>query len=160
MQPAPTASVEAINADAAKLQRRATDSLRLAIEFVQPAPKITGAVVEAVLMLFHHGFEMLLKSIVLEKTHSVHDGERGYSYTFDTCLRLAQEDLKVIDPKMTGVSSPFSTRCATFSCALLPDRKLWRICSTYSRSGFGFLCLINCSKRVPDNRCTISCPIA
>jgi hypothetical protein len=104
---AATPTVEAINCDVAKLRERAIDSLRLAIEIFN-RPEETARV-EAVLILFHHSFEMLLKSIVLEETHSVHDRDRGYSYAFDTCLRLTHEDLKVIDRDDRGFLSVLDT---------------------------------------------------
>lgn len=39
---------------------------------------------------------MMLKSLIVERTGTVFDAERGYSYGFDTCLRLAAEQLDLI----------------------------------------------------------------
>lgn len=40
---------------------------------------------------------MMLKSLIVERTGTVIDGERGYTYGFDTCLRLASEQIGLID---------------------------------------------------------------
>ena len=82
------------NPDIAALRERALQSLTLAIElFNRPHECARPA---SVLMLLHHSFEMLLKSMILNQTGTVFDEERGYSYNFDTCLRLADEELKFI----------------------------------------------------------------
>lgn len=49
------------------------------------------------LILLHHSFEMMLKSLVVERTGTAFDEERGFSYTFDTCLRLAAEQISLLD---------------------------------------------------------------
>lgn len=85
----PTAS------DADELCRRALESLSLAIElFNRPSETARP---EAVLILLHHGYEMILKSLIIDKTGTVIDEQRGYSYQFDTCLRLSAEQLGFID---------------------------------------------------------------
>lgn len=40
---------------------------------------------------------MMLKSLIVDRTGTAFDEERGFSYTFDTCLRLAAEQLGLID---------------------------------------------------------------
>lgn len=39
---------------------------------------------------------MILKSLIVERTGTVFDAERGYSYGFDTCLRLAADELDLL----------------------------------------------------------------
>ncbi|GMU83159.1 MAG: hypothetical protein AMXMBFR47_30300 [Planctomycetota bacterium] len=82
------------HAVAEQLRRRGLESIQLAIElFNRPSD---CARIEAVLILAHHSFEMVLKSIIVEKTGTVIDTERGFSYSFDTCLRLAEESLGLL----------------------------------------------------------------
>lgn len=83
-----------VNPDGAALRQKAIESITLAIElFNRPSSTARS---ESVLMLFHHGFEMLLKSLIVERTGTAIDNARGYSYTFDTCLQIAAEQLKLI----------------------------------------------------------------
>src|SRR5262249_2744299 len=70
-------------------------SIRLAIEMFN-RPYEDGRP-ESVLMLLHHGFELLLKSFIVAKTGTAHDADRGFSYGFDYCLRVAAEDLTLIN---------------------------------------------------------------
>src|ERR1700730_9575290 len=85
----------AIHPDVEPLSQRSFDSIRLAIEmFNRP---YDGGRPEAVLMLLHHGFELLLKSVIVAKTGTAHDAERGFSYGFDCCLRIAAGDFTLIN---------------------------------------------------------------
>ncbi len=86
---------DAANPDIAALRTRAIESVTLAIELFNRPSEIARS--ESVLMQFHHGFEMILKSLIVEHTGTASDDERGYSYTFDTCLRIADEQLKLLD---------------------------------------------------------------
>jgi hypothetical protein len=84
----------AFRPDVRELLQRSLGSLKLAIE-VFNRPNDEGRP-EAVLILLHHGFELILKTLILARTGSVFDEERGYSYSFGTCLRFAEDDLKAI----------------------------------------------------------------
>ena len=84
----------AVHPDVGELLQRSIGSLKLAIE-VFNRPNDEGRA-EAVLILLHHGFELILKTLILARAGTVFDEERGYSYSFDTCLRFAEDDLKVI----------------------------------------------------------------
>lgn len=77
-----------------QLRRRGLESIQLAIELFNRPHECARP--EAVLILLHHSFEMMLKSFIVERTGTVFDTERGYSYAFDTCLRLAREQLDLI----------------------------------------------------------------
>lgn len=80
--------------DVAELKKRAINSLVLAIELFN-RPHDEGRA-ESVLMLLHHAFEMLLKAIIKDKTGTVHAKGEKYSYSFDKCLEIAQNEIKVI----------------------------------------------------------------
>src|SRR4051794_22060225 len=84
----------AVHPDVRELLQRSLGSLKLAIE-VFNRPNDEGRT-EAVLMLLHHGFELILKTLILARTGTVFDEESGYSYSFATCLRLAEDELKAI----------------------------------------------------------------
>jgi hypothetical protein len=83
-----------IKRDVAELRRRAINSLVLAVE-VFNRPYDTGRA-EAVLILLHHSFEMLLKAAIKNRTGTVFDKESKYSYSFDKCLEVAQGRLGMI----------------------------------------------------------------
>ncbi len=77
-----------------EFKTRAINSLVLAIELFN-RPHDRGRA-ESVLILLHHSFEMLLKSIIQEKTGTVQFKGEKYSYSFDRCLESAQNDLKIL----------------------------------------------------------------
>ncbi|MEW6664976.1 MAG: DUF3644 domain-containing protein [Thermodesulfobacteriota bacterium] len=80
--------------DVTELKRRAINSLVLGIElFNRPHDQGRG---ESVLILLHHAFEMLLKAIIKDKTGTVQTKGERYSYGFDKCLEVAQNEIKVI----------------------------------------------------------------
>jgi hypothetical protein len=81
------------HADIAPLRDRALESLQLAIELFNRPTNTARA--STVLMLSHHAFELLLKSIITARTGTAIDDERGYSYGFDKCLQIAEQQLKV-----------------------------------------------------------------
>lgn len=85
----------------APLLDRATDSLTLAIELFN-RPSETGRS-HGVLILLQHSFEMLLKAMILQSTGSIHTKEGKYTYSFDKCLSVASEQLKLLssDEKAT-----------------------------------------------------------
>lgn len=80
--------------DVAELKKRATNSLVLGIELFN-RPHDQGRA-EGVLIILHHAFEMLLKAIIKDKTGTVHAKGEKYSYGFDKCLEVAQNEIKVI----------------------------------------------------------------
>lgn len=80
--------------DVVELKKRAINSLVLAIELFN-RPHDDGRA-ESVFMLLHHAFEMLLKAIIKDKTGSVHGKGEKYSYRFDKCLKVAQNEIKII----------------------------------------------------------------
>ncbi|WP_420239630.1 DUF3644 domain-containing protein [Telmatobacter bradus] len=80
--------------DVAELKGRAINSLVLGIELFN-RPHNDGRA-EGVLILLHHAFEMLLKAIIKDKTGVVHLKSEKYSYGFDRCLEVAQNQIKVI----------------------------------------------------------------
>lgn len=77
-----------------ELKNRAINSLILAIELFNRPHE--GARAEATLILFHHAFEMLLKAIILNKTGLIHAKDEKFSYGFDKCLAIAENDLHII----------------------------------------------------------------
>jgi hypothetical protein len=79
----------------APLLERAIESLTLAIElFNRPAETARA---HGVLILLQHAFEMLLKAGILQRTGNIHDDERRYTFGFDKCLRIATEDLSLLN---------------------------------------------------------------
>lgn len=83
-----------IHADAEALKERALSSLLLAIElFNRPIDRGRS---EGVLILLHHSFEMLLKAAIVVRNAKPCIDKRGYSHSFDQCLRIAQEDMGLI----------------------------------------------------------------
>lgn len=80
--------------DVSELKGRAINSLVLGIELFN-RPHDQGRA-EGVLILLHHAFEMLLKAIIKDKTGSVHGKGEKYSYSFDKCLEVAQNEIQVL----------------------------------------------------------------
>ncbi len=83
-----------MTADSDALRERGVSSLMLAIELFN-RPFDRGRT-EAVLILFHHSFEMLLKALIVAKDGKPCIDERGYSHSFDKCLHVAHEDMSLI----------------------------------------------------------------
>jgi len=85
----------------APLLDRSIESLILAIElFNRPSETARG---HGVLMFLQHSFEMLLKAAILQQTGSVHPKDDGYTYSFQTCLQISNEQLGILtrDGKVT-----------------------------------------------------------
>ena len=80
--------------DVAELRKRAINSLVLAIELFN-RPHDQGRA-ETVLILLHHAFEMLLKAVIKDQTGTIHAKGERYTYGFDKCLEVTQNNLKVI----------------------------------------------------------------
>lgn len=80
----------------APLLARGIESLTLAIElFNRPADTARS---HGVLILLQHSFEMLLKAGILQKTGTIHDREKRYTYGFDKCLTVATQELGLLTP--------------------------------------------------------------
>lgn len=76
------------------LLARATESLTLAVElFNRPADTARA---HGVLILLQHAFEMLLKAIILQRTGTIHDRDRRYTYGFDKCLTVTSDELMLL----------------------------------------------------------------
>ena len=73
---------------------RAIDSLVLGIELFN-RPHDRGRP-EAVLILLHHAFEMLLKAIIKDRTGAIHLKEGTHTYGFDKCLDIAQHEIGLL----------------------------------------------------------------
>jgi hypothetical protein len=82
--------------DVSELKGRAINSLVLSIELFN-RPHDQGRA-EGVLILLHHAFEMLLKAIIKSKTGTVHAKGEKYSYGFDKCLEIAQNQIQTLSP--------------------------------------------------------------
>ena len=84
-----------IGRDTLALRKRATNSLVLGIElFNRP---IERGRAEAVIILIHHAFEMLLKAAIKKETGVIHNTDTNYTYGFRKCLEVAQRELRMID---------------------------------------------------------------
>ncbi|BCV22766.1 DUF3644 domain-containing protein [Moorella sp. Hama-1] len=83
-----------IKRDVVELKKRAINSLVLAIELFN-RPHDQGRA-EGVLILLHHAFEMLLKAIIKQRKGTIHEKGEKYTYTFDKCLEIAQNEIEVI----------------------------------------------------------------
>lgn len=81
---------EPAHPDIAALRDVAIQSMTLAIELFN-RPNECGRP-HTVVILLHHCFEMMLKSLILEARGCVFDEERGFSYGFDKCLVIAEEE--------------------------------------------------------------------
>jgi hypothetical protein len=77
-----------------EFKKRAVNSLVLSIELFN-RPHDQGRS-ESVLILLHHAFEMLLKAIIKDNTGTVHTKGEKYSFGFDRCLEVAQNEIKMI----------------------------------------------------------------
>ena len=73
---------------------RSFASVRLAIELFN-RPDDQGRC-EGVLILLHHAFELLLKAIIVDRSGTAHDDERGYSFGFDKCLCMTTENYGIL----------------------------------------------------------------
>jgi len=93
--------------DVAELKNRAINSLVLGIELFN-RPHDQGRA-EGVLILLHHAFEMLLKAIIKDRTGTVHAKGGKYSYGFDKCLEVAQNEIKIISSDERGTLSILDT---------------------------------------------------
>ena len=82
--------------DVVELKNRAINSLTLGIELFN-RPHNQGRA-EGVLIFLHHAFEMLLKAAIKKETGSVHVKGGKFSYSFNKCLEMAQNEIKVISP--------------------------------------------------------------
>ncbi|WP_156939602.1 DUF3644 domain-containing protein [Desulfocurvus vexinensis] len=80
--------------DVKELKQRAIHSLVLAIELFN-RPHGNGRP-EGTLIFLHHAFEMLLKAIIKDKKGTVHGKGEKYSFGFDKCLEIAQNELKIL----------------------------------------------------------------
>ena len=67
----------------------------LAVELFN-RPSDSGRV-EAVVILFDHALEMLLKATVFEKTGRIREKRAIYNYGFDKCINICQSQLGVVD---------------------------------------------------------------
>ena len=87
--------------EVAELRTRSINSLVLGIEIFN-RPHEHGRA-EAVLILLHHAFEMLLKAVIKGRTGVIHATGEKYTYGFDRCLEVAQREIKIIssDERMT-----------------------------------------------------------
>jgi hypothetical protein len=56
---------------------------------------------EGVLLLLNHGFEMLLKAIVLEKTGRIRKAREKFNYGFEKCLSIVHQELSLLDKDET-----------------------------------------------------------
>lgn len=80
--------------DVAELKTRAINSLVLAIElFNRPHDQCRT---EAVLILLHHSFEMLLKAIIQQRVGSIYAPGAKFTHGFDKCLEITLSQLRVI----------------------------------------------------------------
>lgn len=77
------------------LLTRALNSLVLGVELFN-RPQDEGRV-EAVLLMLHHSFEMLLKAVVFEKTGRIRTRREKHNYTIDRCINICRDELKVVD---------------------------------------------------------------
>ena len=90
----PSQIEETTDTDVEQLRDRSLQSLQLAIELFNRPHECARP--EAVLILLHHSFELILKSLVLARTGCVFDEQRGFSFSFDKCLRIAEEELQFV----------------------------------------------------------------
>ena len=90
-----------VKREVAELRTRAVNSLVLGIELFNRPHE--GGRAEAVLILLHHAFEMLLKAVIKDRTGVVHAEGQKYTYGFDKCLEVMQNELSMIsaDERMT-----------------------------------------------------------
>lgn len=77
-----------------QLFNRAIASLVLGVELFNRPSDLGRA--EGVLIHLHHAFEMLLKAVITECKGTVFDEDGKYSYGFDKCLVLMEQELKLI----------------------------------------------------------------
>lgn len=86
----------ALKKNVSPMLQNSIESLTLAIEIFNRPAEV--ARVHCVLMLLQHAFEMLLKACILQRTGSIHEREKRYTYGFDRCLVMAEQQLKILSP--------------------------------------------------------------
>jgi len=108
-----------------RFKDRASNSLMLAIEFFN-RPNDRGRV-ESVLILLHHSFEMLLKSIIYEKRGKICETRADTTYSFNRCIGIARSDLNVIgEDEAKALSMLKDLRdCATHHLIDLTEQALY-----------------------------------
>ena len=84
----------ALKKNVSPMLQNSIESLTLAIELFNRPAEV--ARVHSVLMLLQHAFEMLLKASILQRTGSIHEREQRYTYGFDRCLVMAEQQLKIL----------------------------------------------------------------
>lgn len=80
--------------DVQPLLERSIDSLTLGIELFNRPTDTARA--HAVPMLLHHAFELVLKAAILQRGRRIHDKASRYTFGFDKCLAVAEEELRLI----------------------------------------------------------------
>ncbi len=86
-----------------ELVKRALASLVLGIELFNRPHE--GGRKEAVLLQLQHAFEMLLKACIFESTGKVFNEDGKYSYSFEKCLTVAYDNLKLLTKDERAVLS-------------------------------------------------------
>lgn len=84
----------ALKKNVAPMLHNSIESLTLAIELFNRPTEVART--HSVLMMLQHAFEMLLKAAILQRTGSIHEREQRYTYGFDRCLIMAEQQLKII----------------------------------------------------------------
>lgn len=74
---------------------RSVNSLLLSVELFN-RPYENGRI-EAVFIMLDHSFEMLMKSIIYEKTGKIRDKRARYNYGFKKCVNVLKDTLHMID---------------------------------------------------------------
>jgi hypothetical protein len=76
------------------LKNAATDSIVLAVDHFNRA--VGPARLEASLIFAQRALELLLKAVIYERTGSIREPGRAYSYSFKKCLNIGVDQLQVV----------------------------------------------------------------
>ncbi len=80
--------------DVQPMLERSIDSLTLGVELFNRPTDTARA--HAVPILLHHAFELMLKAAILQRGRRIHDKASRYTFGFDNCLAVAEEELRLI----------------------------------------------------------------
>jgi hypothetical protein len=80
--------------DVQPLLDRAISSLTLAVEIFNRPTNLARE--HSVLIMLQHSFEMLLKAAILQRTGKIREKSDKYTYSFDHCLAIAEQEIEII----------------------------------------------------------------
>lgn len=103
----------------------AVESLTLSIDlFNRPSPLARN---HAVIMMLAHGFEMLLKAAIFQRTGTVRDDDDPLTFSLGKCIAKAADELQIVstDERTLLFAIKQDRDCATHDTIAMNDDLLW-----------------------------------